>query len=335
MENKPASVLNGILTKAATNKKSVKRAKKLLVQYEVSGNTFFPTGAIEVVDKLGPGVYEIGSSPQGIFLKIRDVNTDTLLRLPDTKSEEVITEIEKFWTLKEKFDKFGYLHKRGFLLYGPPGAGKTSTISMICKDMVEGGGIILLGGQPAMLASMLQMIREIEPDRKITVILEDIDTLIGHHGENAMLSLLDGEHSVGGVVYVATTNYPEQLPERIIDRPSRFDRTVEIGFPSPAAREVYFRSRGLTEDMDKWVAVSDGFSIAHMKELIVGVHCLGDTLEKVAARLAAMAKKVTSTRRKFKLPTLNLLSVPETAEKSFESEGGFTSNGFLDFDNHE
>lgn len=297
-------------------KKKKNAIKKILIQFETEGNNFYPSGKIDLVSRMPAGVFEITMSPaRGVYFKQKHVNTDSLLRFPDTKSDEVVNEIEHFWTLKEKFEEYGYLHKRGFLLHGPPGSGKTSILSIVSQKMVEKDGIVLISNNPGLTSSGLQMLREIEPERTIVVIMEDMDTLINSHGENTILSLLDGENSVGGVVYVATTNYPERLPERIIDRPSRFDRVVEIGFPSPAAREMYLASRGVKEDMPKWVALTDGFSIAHMKELIVGVCCFGQKIEDVANRLAGMAKKVKNTSRKFKLPQLTTALVdPEPSD---------------------
>lgn len=319
MGNLSKDNLNGLIKMGSAvpvpKKKSL--MKKVLIQFESDGNNFYPSGKIELVSKMPPGVFEILSSPvRGVFFKQKHINTDSLLRFPDTKSDEVVNEIEHFWTLKDKFEEYGYLHKRGFLLHGPPGSGKTSILSIVSQKMVEKNGIVLISNNPGATSAGLQMLREIEPERTVVVIMEDMDTLINSFGENTILSLLDGENSVGGVVYVATTNYPERLPERIIDRPSRFDRVVEIGFPSPAAREMYLASRGVKEDIAKWVSLTDGFSIAHMKELIVGVCCFGQKIEDVANRLAGMAKKVKNSSRRFKLPQLN------TTAKEQDPNGG-------------
>ncbi|MGH9194617.1 MAG: hypothetical protein ACRD1T_02620 [Acidimicrobiia bacterium] len=42
-------------------------------------------------------------------------------------------------------------------------------------------------------------------------------------------------------VFLAITNYPEDLGPLIINRPSRFDKRFFIGHPKDAARHVYFR----------------------------------------------------------------------------------------------
>ena len=258
-----------------------------LVQYTLYGGGYVP--ATPTIKTLPPNIYRIMSNPNATWFQPHEVITDELLRLPDSKSDEVIAEIEKFWTLKEKFLRYGFSHRRGIMLWGPPGSGKTATISIACKDMVKKGGIVVLGDcHPNTLATMLHNLRTIEPDRPVTVLLEDIDTIIRNHGESEVLSLLDGEYTINNVVYIATTNYPENLDGRVINRPSRFDRIVKIDMPNGPARKLYLESRGIEGDVDKWVELTSGFSIAHIKELIIGVCCFGNKLEDEVKRLSAM-----------------------------------------------
>lgn len=262
--------------------------------------------------RLGPGYSAVGPTvkniPKGVFRIVvlqngtiifapKKIMTDNLLRLSDSKSDMVINEIEQFWGLKEKYDSFGFLHKRGFLLWGPPGSGKTSTTAMVIKQMTERGGtVFLMDVHPTHMANALAEFRQVEPDRPCVVVLEDIDTIIQNFGEPDVLSLLDGESSIDNVVFLATTNYPEELDGRIINRPSRFDRIVMIGMPNEEARAQYLRSRNIPEEeIQDWVEMTEDFSIAHMKELIVGVKCLGQPLKEVSERLHRMFNKVSST----------------------------------------
>lgn len=275
-----------------------------LTQYSVAGNAFVPTS--NTVAALEPGVYKVALTPQGlpIFLKSA-VNTDNLLRLPDSKADEIIAEVQKFWTLKETFNKFGFMHKRGVLMYGPPGGGKTATSELIVAELVRQGGTAFIGsGSPSTLAIGLATLREIEPIRKAIVLLEDIDSLIENYGEAELLSLLDGESSIDNSVWIATTNYPENLDGRVINRPSRFDRVIEIGMPSAASRKMYIESRvpDLTEDdVAKWVKHTDGFSMAHIKELIVSVMCFGSDFKESIDRIGTMFKTPKSDDGKSKV----------------------------------
>ena len=266
-------------------------------QYAFNGPGYVPVS--KTVAKLDPGVYSIVSiSNQWTFIP-HTIVTDNLLNLPDSKSEYVIKEIERFWTLKQAFTDFGYTHKRGFLLWGPPGSGKTATVAMVIKNMVERNGVVFLADMPPqVVTSMLRRFRSIEPERPALVILEDIDAYVKEHGESNVLSVLDGENSIANVVYIATTNYPEHLDPRVINRPSRFDLIMFIDMPNAPARKLYLQSRetGLTEkDVDQWVKETEGFSIAHLKEVIVGVCLFGKPVADEIKRLKSMMKTRVSS----------------------------------------
>lgn len=264
-----------------------------ICQYATGALGYTPSA--RTVKQLPPGIYGLTTGSERWWFEPRTVVTDNLLRLPDSRSDEVITEIERFWTLKDVFRQHGYNHKRGFLLYGPPGGGKTATISIICKKMVESGGVVLLteDNRPAYITYNLAHLRKIEPDRNIIIVFEDIDAYITKHGEAQVLSLLDGEASICNAVFIATTNYPENLDGRVINRPSRFDRIVKIGMPNAAARKMYLDSRNLRltgKEVNAWVELTEGFSIAHLKELIVSVVCFGNELSEEVTRMKAMSK---------------------------------------------
>jgi len=265
-------------------------------QYAVHGDGFRFSGS--TAKKLPPGVYDVRSAQGvGVYLGIQNIVTDSLIRLSDSKSDEVIAEIERFWLLKDRFKQFGFVHKRGFLLWGPPGSGKTSTVSWIIKTMVSRGGIVIMGDWPEGTTDALGKIRKIEPERPVVVVMEDLDTIIQRHGESETLALLDGEASIDNVVFVATTNYPQNLDGRITNRPSRFDRVVKIGTPNAQARLQYLKSRKLPlseSEYSLWVEKTEGFSIAHLKEVIVGTQCLMESFDKVIARLTSMKKKPRS-----------------------------------------
>lgn len=270
------------------------------VQYALNGPGFVPT--TKTIATLAPGAYRIQAINDIWSLVPHKFVTDDLLRLPDSKSDAVVKEIEHFWTLKEKFKSFGFTHKRGFLLYGKPGSGKTCTVSIVMKKMIDDGGIVVFADcNPSLVSTLMNNLRQIEPNRQLVIVMEDLDTIIDNYGESDVLSLLDGEYSIDNVVYIATTNYPEKLDGRMTNRPSRFDKIVKIGMPNAAARKMYIDSRklGLPDaEIDKWVELTDAFSIAHIKELIIGVCCFGNNLDNEVLRLRAMATKPKSAGEK-------------------------------------
>lgn len=271
-------------------------------------------------DILPAGLYKpMHSNNIGFYLEKQLIDTDELIVLPDTSSEQVLKEIEKFWKLKEQFDSHGFIHKRGILLWGDPGSGKTATIQLLLKSIIEKGNIALFAGHPNVTTNCLQMIRRIEPDRPMIVIMEDLDTMVNEYGEAEYLAMLDGESQVSNVVFVATTNYPEKLDKRFIDRPSRFDTIKLIPMPGTDARRVYLQTKDPTlkdKELEKWVKLSDGFSVAHLKEMIISNRCYNIEIEKVVKRLSFMRKrKITS----------------DNAIKT-ETEFGFVKPKLKDFD---
>jgi hypothetical protein len=93
-----------------------------------------------------------------------------------------------------------------------------------------------------------------------------------------------------GLLQHNTTNYPERLGARIVNRPSRFDERIKIGMPSPEARFVYLRKAVGESDvpLEKWVNDTENLSIAHLRELVVAILCLEQDYDTVLARLKAM-----------------------------------------------
>jgi SpoVK/Ycf46/Vps4 family AAA+-type ATPase len=97
---------------------------------------------------------------------------------------------------------------------------------------------------------------------------------------------LDGINQIEKVVFLATTNYPEKLGPRIINRPSRFDKRFKIGYPNEESRRIYLEHLigkdnidSLNIDLQKWVVDTHEFSLAHLKELFTAVVILGDNYE--------------------------------------------------------
>ena len=261
-------------------------------QWEILPNgVFAATGTTS--PRLAPGAYTIGITDTGrVLFMSKKILTDQLIDLGNSNSLHVIDGIRLFWRKKEQYRKRGILYKRGCLMWGPAGSGKTATLSLLVADLIKMGGIVLLVQKPAMATKALPVLRKIEPDRPLIVILEDVEEMIAQHGEHELLALLDGEHQTDNVVNLATTNYPEQLGARIINRPSRFDEVVKIGMPSPQMRKQYLehalKDEKVKFPVDMWVEDTEGMSIAHLKELVVAVTCLDQAYENVIARLKTM-----------------------------------------------
>ena len=267
-------------------------------QWQVGANGKFRAAA-KTIAHLHPGVYKIDQDDLGPFLQVQTVISDNIVELPETANVKVISGMKKFWQSQDRYNQFGLVYKRGVLLWGPPGSGKSVTINLLMKELISLNGIVLLCGHPDLLSHMLQRVRGMEPDRPIIVVLEDIDEIIDKHGEHAILSMLDGENQIANVVYLATTNYPDKLGARIVNRPSRFDERIYVGMPSPIARKAYLKfatMKGSTDGLDEstletWTKDTEGFSIAHLRELVAACFCLDQAYAVVVKRLRKMSEK--------------------------------------------
>ena len=258
-----------------------------------SGDNYW--GIAKTYQTLPSKCYKACQSQTGVFLEEVPVITDSLLILPDDASKQILSDFSQFWELKDHFTARGFLHKRGILMWGPPGSGKTSTIQLIIKSVIdELDGIVLMVEHPSVAVDGLKMIRKIEPYRPVVAVLEDMDSLVSRFDECGFLAMLDGEAQVDNIVHLATTNYPERLDPRFIDRPSRFDLIRYVGMPSAAARKFYLENKepSLTpEEMDLWVESSEGLTIPHLKEMIISVKCYGKPLAETVNRMKDMHRK--------------------------------------------
>ena len=257
-------------------------------QWADHGNQFGPSPI--TTPSIPPGYYEL--SPMGTTLRPKPFNTDKLLVLDDSPTTGIIHNIRRFWKSKETFKLLGLLHKRGVLVEGPPGAGKSAMLELLCQEVVREGGIVLASNEyPGITLAAINMIRSVERDRPIIALMEDIDDML-EDSERDLLMMLDGENQAEDIVYLATTNHIEKIPDRIKNRPSRFDEVVHVGMPSESARKAYLTSKVGSlvspELIAKWAANTEGFAIAHLRELIVGVVALQQDFDIVLARLNKM-----------------------------------------------
>lgn len=255
-----------------------------------SGDAFFPV--TEVVQTLPAGAYRCRISNQGPYLEKMPIEIDSLMHLPDGAVEVLLAEFRKFWTLRKNFSDRGFTFKRGMLMWGPPGSGKTSAIWQMTQELVSRhNGVVVFVEDPQLASMCVGVLRRIEPERPMITIMEDLDALVQRHGDHGFLAMLDGETQISNVVHVATTNYPEYLDRRFVDRPSRFDTIMRVGMPSEAARRAYFKAK--EPDLDdvtlaRWAKRSDDYSIAHLREIIIAIRCFEQSEDEAFERLDGM-----------------------------------------------
>jgi SpoVK/Ycf46/Vps4 family AAA+-type ATPase len=269
----------------------INKQKEGVDHYEKMGTKYFFGKPSESFSKLEAGIYTINVDKSGsVFLDPMSAMTDTLIRLPEFTSEKIIKEVEKFWSTKTKakFSKRKLVYKRGIILHGKPGVGKSACVAQIMEAEVNSGGIVLFAPSPNLLHHVMKCIREIENiDRRCLVVWEEFDSMIDRN-ESEFLSLLDGEMQINNVVYLATTNYLDRIPNRFKNRPSRFASIIEVGLPNDATRRAYLENKIYPEDkinLEDWVKATDGLTIDHIKDLIISVLCLDIPLQEAVDRL--------------------------------------------------
>lgn len=271
-------------------------------------NAFHPAGKIILRNELPGGKYDIlwsGQRNQYYFVKT-NVYLDELLDLPNPIFNSIIDDIKYFWDNKKLFDKYKYAYKRGILLFGEPGCGKTSITAQLSEIVIGMGGIIFSINNGRMLenyaTAIPNLLKRIQPDVPILALIEDLDGLLRNtENETLLLNILDGLNQTNNVVFIGNTNYPENLKERILNRPSRFDKRYYIGPPNAAVRKYYFENKITADDlaktnMNELVEKSEGLTLAHLGEMIKGIYIFNKNIDEVINELKNMKNFISSNK---------------------------------------
>lgn len=240
-----------------------------------SGNTIQPAGDVQTIPRLEAGVYSVDTDMNGTaIISRKDVRSDSLLRFDDVRHESVMREINDFWSLAENFKQLGLTHKRGVLMWGAPGTGKSCIIKQVMEDCTAKDCLVFFPSSLSYLRPVLEQVRDVEPSRNILVVLEDVDEMV-QYSEKSMLELFDGDSQFDNILFLGTTNYPERLPPRVM-RSGRFDTKVEIKNPPREGRLAFFKSKldGKLEgvDYEHLADVTEDFSFAQLREFLVSVY---------------------------------------------------------------
>ncbi len=169
--------------------------------------------------------------------------------------------------------------RRGLLLHGPPGTGKTHTIRYLMARLTDRTVFVLSGQGLAAIAKTVALARMLQP---ALVVLEDVDLVAEertrpHAGTNPvlfeLLNQMDGVEQDADIVFMLTTNRPDLLEPALASRPGRVDLAVEV--PLPAASErlrlLQLYAQGLRDDGVPWdpiVERTDGCSAAFLREVL-------------------------------------------------------------------
>lgn len=253
-----------------------------------------PSTNISLLQKIEPGIYTVDfSRDHGIYCKKMDIKSDELFVFSDSISEKLLKEINTFWEKSERYKQNNLVHKRGILLEGFPGTGKSSIISILCKEIISKGGVVFKINGVRNLDTYFEFIRygfrEIQPETPVVTILEDLDQY--EEIESELLDFLDGKTHLDHHVVIATTNNTELIPDTFL-RPSRIDLKIEVPLPSEQTRREYFKFKNTPEDeIENLVKQSEDFSLADLKELYVCIYLLDYTVEEAVGKITAPKEK--------------------------------------------
>jgi len=283
------------------------------------------SGPVNKLQKLPAGTYSASQDQFGnIYLNPFETHTDKLIALPGSPAEKINKEVDYFLSedVRKRFERYDLLYKRGLLMHGIPGTGKTSIVHLLMRQAVKKDMVVLINPEPALVCYIVDYVREIEKtDRPVMVVWEEFERWVDKC-EGDLLDLLDGVDQVDNAFFLATTNYLEQIPPRIRNRPSRFADVIEIGPPGPSLRKAFIHAKVHRDDnvnLQEWVDKTEGLTIDHLKDLIISVLVLEVSLDDAIAKIRRMEQEdLLLGNGNNKLSTLRLAH--KLAEKMAETK---------------
>lgn len=173
-----------------------------------------------------------------------------LVVLDDGLGELILADVRDFLLSAEWYHQRGIPYRRGYLLYGPPGSGKTLFIQALAGELDYSICILNLA-EPNLTDDRLNHLMNHLPPRLI-LLLEDVDAAFTKRQLNddkyaggvtfsGLLNALDGVASAQECITFMTTNHPEKL-DRALLRPGRVDYKVLVGNALPhQVRKMFMR----------------------------------------------------------------------------------------------
>ncbi|MCK1388939.1 ATP-dependent Clp protease adaptor ClpS [Bradyrhizobium sp. 21] len=213
----------------------------------------------------------------------------TVHRLPPVARNEVILpeqtlrlldrNVLNFVGIRDQLRRLGQSTRKGILLYGPPGTGKTHTIRYLATHLPRHTTLIITAEQIGLLGAYMSLARLLQPSM---VVIEDVDLIARDRDDmgpceesmlNKLLNEMDGLKEDADILFVLTTNRPEDLEGALAGRPGRIDQAIEVPLPDETGRGKLVRLYGKGLPLDEAVVAeagrrSEGTSCAFIKELM-------------------------------------------------------------------
>ncbi|HUY10049.1 MAG TPA: ATP-binding protein [Candidatus Dormibacteraeota bacterium] len=166
--------------------------------------------------------------PRDAALTLRErpqLSRDALV-LPPGLLEEVEAEVLGVALHAPQLRAAGLHLKRGLLLHGPAGPGKTHTVRYLISRLVDHTVVILSGSSTHLVAQACSIARALQP---ALVVVEDVDLIAESRGAHPgahpllfqLLNEMDGLGEDCDVTFLLTTNRADLLEPALAARPGR------------------------------------------------------------------------------------------------------------------
>ena len=168
--------------------------------------------------------------------------------------------------------------KRGLLLYGPPGVGKTHTVRYLISQLTETTIVQLSGNALHMIGAACSVARTLQP---AMIVVEDVDLIAEERGMHPgqhpllfqLLNEMDGLAEDADVVFLLTTNRADLLEPALAQRPGRVDQALALDHPDLDARRRLFDLYRGELDVDEShlqtvLERTEGVTASFLKELL-------------------------------------------------------------------
>lgn len=254
-----------------------------------------------------------------LFRAIKGATLDNLV-LRGTLKEDIHSDLASFFTARATYERYGVPWKRGILLLGPPGNGKTHAVKALVNAL--GKPVLYVKSFRANCPdeySIRVVFDQARNSAPCVLVLEDLDSLITPRNRSFFLNELDGFAGNTGILTLATSNHPERLDPAIIDRPSRFDRKYPFDLPEIEERRTYIDMWNQTlqpelclleDGIARIAEETDAFSFAYLKELFLSATMRWIGSSRPGAMDEVMAEQVAVLREQMSSAII------------FESQGG-------------
>lgn len=211
--------------------------------------------------------------------KLRQVVREDVI-LPTKTLQLLERNVTEFIQCRTKLRELGMPVKKGLLFYGPPGTGKTHTIHYLASQLPDHTTLLITANQVGLLEEYCSLARFLQP---AMLVIEDADLIARNRDDmdspceesllNQLLNEMDGLREDAEILFVLTTNRPEQLEAALSSRPGRIDQSIEFPLPDADGRrklvKLYGRGLSVNEKLsDLIVTKTEQASPAFIKELM-------------------------------------------------------------------